>query len=170
LTDWEFLKSRSPKAMMHSLPTLLRASLVSGTIASAVSAAVLGLLARAEGAAPIQPINATSHWLHGEEAGKVQEIDAKHTGTGFATHHAACVLWASLFETLRSASPDAGPAGIVRDAAAVSMVAAVVDYGLVPKRLTPGWEEPLPIRSVAGGFAGLALGLALGGLITAGRG
>ena len=41
---------------MQSLPTLLSASLVSGTIASAVSAAVLGLLARAEGAAPIQPI------------------------------------------------------------------------------------------------------------------
>jgi hypothetical protein len=40
------------------------------------------------------------------------------------------------------------------------MVAAVVDYGLVPKRFTPGWEDPLPIRSIAGGFAGLALGLA----------
>jgi len=70
----------------------------------AVSAAFLALLAKAEGAAPIQPINATSHW--------------------------------------------------------VAMVAAVVDYGLVPKRFTPGWEDPLPIRSIAGGFAGLALGLA----------
>jgi hypothetical protein len=130
---------------------------------------VLALLARAEGAAPIQPINATSHWLHGEEAGKVRDIDAKHTGTGFATHHAACVLWASLFETIRSTAPDAGPARVLRDAAAVSAVAAVVDYGLVPSRLTPGWEEPLPIRSVAGGFAGLALGLALGGLLTSSR-
>jgi hypothetical protein len=154
---------------MQSLAILLRSSLVSGTVASAVSAAVLALLARAEGAAPIQPINATSHWLHGEEAGKVRDIDAKHTGTGFATHHAACVLWASLFETIRSTAPDAGPARVLRDAAAVSAVAAVVDYGLVPSRLTPGWEEPLPIRSVAGGFAGLALGLALGGLLTSGR-
>ena len=151
---------------MQSLAALLRSSVVSGTIASAVSAAVLALLARAEGAAPIQPINATSHWLHGEEAGRVRKIDAKHTGTGFATHHAACVLWASLFETIRAAAPDAGAARILRDAAAVSVIAAVVDYGLVPRRLTPGWEEPLPIRSVAGGFAGLALGLALGGLIT----
>jgi len=46
------------------------------------------------------------------------------------------------------------------------MLAAIVDYGLLPKNLTPGWEEPLPVRSVAGGFGGLALGLALGGLIT----
>jgi hypothetical protein len=71
-----------------------------------------------------------------------------------------------LFETLRAAAPDAGPARIMRDATLVSVVAAVVDYGLVPKRLTPGWEEPLPIRSLAGGFAGLALGLAIGGLVT----
>jgi len=40
------------------------------------------------------------------------------------------------------------------------MLAAIVDYGLLPKNLTPGWEEPLPVRSVAGGFGGLALGLA----------
>ena len=27
--------------------------------------------------------------------------------------------------------------------------------GLVPRRLMPGWEGPLPIRSVAGGFVGM---------------
>jgi hypothetical protein len=114
----------------------------------------------------VQPINATSHWLHGEDAGKDKQLDAKHTGAGYATHHAACVMWASLFETIRWRAPDAGAGSILRDAALVSAVAAVVDYGLVPKRLTPGWEEPLPIRSVAGGFAGLALGLGLGGFVT----
>jgi hypothetical protein len=154
---------------MQSLLALVRASLVTGTLASAVSAAVLAMLAKAEGAAPIQPINATSHWLHGEDAGKVRDIDARHTGTGLATHYGACVFWASLFETVRAAAPHAGPVRVVRDAAAVSIIAAVVDYGLVPRRLTPGWEEPLPIRSVAGGFAALALGLALGGLMKRGR-
>jgi hypothetical protein len=154
---------------MHSLPALLRNALLSGTIASAVNGAVLALLARAEGASAVQPINATSHWLHGDDAGKVTDIDARHTGTGLATHHAACVFWAALFETIRSAAPDAGLSRIVRDAAAVSVVAAIVDYGIVPRRLTPGWEEPLPIRSVAGGFAGLALGLAIGGLVTSRR-
>jgi hypothetical protein len=44
----------------------------------------------------VQPINATSHWLHGEEAGKIKQVDAIHTGAGYATHHAACVLWAPL--------------------------------------------------------------------------
>jgi hypothetical protein len=90
----------------------------------------------------------------------------KAHGTGFATHHGACVFWAALFETLRSGAADARPAGIARDAALVSVVTAIVDYGLVPKRLTPGWEEPLPVRSVAGGFARLGLGLVIGGLVT----
>jgi hypothetical protein len=154
---------------MRQLPSFLAKSLISGTVASAVSAVVLGLLANAEGGNPVQPINATSHWLHGDQSGKVTAIDAKHTGTGLATHQGACVMWALLFETLRAASPNAGLARSARDAVTVSIIAAIVDYGLIPKRLTPGWEEPLPIRSVAGGFAGLALGLAIGGLITGQR-
>jgi hypothetical protein len=157
------------KGHMKKLLSILAKSLISGTVASAVSAAVLGVLAKAEGSDPVQPINATSHWLHGDQSGKITAIDAKHTGTGLATHHGACVMWASLFETLRAASPGAGLTRIARDAATVSIIAAIVDYGLVPKRLTPGWEEPLPIRSVAGGFAGLALGLTIGGMITGQR-
>ena len=151
---------------MSTLRSLLADSVVSGSVASAVSAAVLAALASAEGVTPVQPINATSHWLTGDEAGKVRNIDVRHTGIGLLTHHGACVFWASLFETLRAAAPNAGPARVARDAVAVAALAALVDYGLVPKRLTPGWEGPLPIRSVAGGFAGLALGLALGGLVT----
>ena len=144
---------------------LITKAVVTGSIASAVSAAVLGLLAKAEGKNAVQPINATSHWLHGEKAWDVKEIDVEHTGTGFATHHAANVFWATLFETLQSTVPEPGPGKIIRDAALVSTIAAVVDYGLVPRRLTPGWEGPLPIRSVAGGFLGMACGLAIGGLV-----
>jgi hypothetical protein len=146
--------------------TILGRALITGSIASAVSAAVLGLLAKAEGKDAVQPINATSHWLHGEDAGTVTAIDAEHTATGYATHYAATVFWATLFETLQSASPEPGPGKVIRDAALVSRIAAIVDYGLVPKRLTPGWEGPLPIRSVAGGFAGMAFGLAIGGLVS----
>lgn len=150
---------------MQSLAALLGNSLVSGTVAGAASAAVLAVLAKFEGVAPIQTINASSHWLHGESAGQVKDVDVKHSGTGLATHCGACIFWATLSEALRARALDAGPRRIVRDAAVVSTIAATVDYGLMPKRLTPGWEEPLPIRSVAGGFAGLALGLALGGLV-----
>lgn len=143
--------------------TILFRALITGSIASAVSAAVLGLLAKAEGKDVVQPINATSHWLHGEDAGTVTAIDLEHTGTGYATHHAATVFWAALFEILQSASPGQQPGKAIRNAALVSTIAAIVDYGFVPKRLTPGWEGPLPIRSVAGG---MAFGLAIGGLVS----
>jgi hypothetical protein len=151
---------------MTDLGRILGRTLMTGSIASAVGAAVLGLLARAEGKDTVQPINATSHWLHGEDAGSVTAIDVKHTATGYATHHAATVFWAALFETLQSATPHAGAARVIRDAAIVSTLAGIVDYGLVPKRLIPGWEGPLPIRSVAGGFVGMACGLAIGGLVS----
>ena len=141
-------------------------ALLTGSVASAVSVAVLGLLAKAEGKGAAQPINATSHWLQGEDAGTVTTIDVAHTATGYATHHAATVFWAALFEVLQSAWREPLPGKTIRNAAVVSTLAAVVDYGLVPKRLTPGWEGPLPIRSVTGGFVGMAFGPAIGGLVS----
>jgi hypothetical protein len=89
---------------MLSPSTILGRAIVTGSIASAVSTAVLGLLAKVEQKDPVQPINATTHWLHGEEAGAITAIDVKHTATGYATHHAATVFWAALFETMQSAA------------------------------------------------------------------
>jgi hypothetical protein len=141
-------------------------TVITGSVASVVSAVALGLLAKAEGKDAVQPINATSHWLHGKKAWDVKDVDVEHTGTGFATHHVANIFWASLFETLQSTVAEPRPGKVIRDAALVSTIAVVVDYGLVPRRLTPGWEGPLPIRSIAGGFLGMACGLALGCMVS----
>ena len=81
-------------------------ALVSGTVASLAMTASVALLAK-KGKRALQPINSTSHWLHGEEAASVRAMDMSHT----------------------------------RDAAAMS--AAAIDYGITPKRATPGWEELL---------------------------
>jgi hypothetical protein len=48
----------------------------------------------------------------------------------------------------------------------VAAIAAAVDYGLVPKRLTPGWESVLTKRSILATYGLLALGLAAGAMIT----
>ena len=50
-------------------------ALVSGTIAGVAMAAALAWLAKKEGKAAVQPVNATSHWLHGEHAGTIREAD-----------------------------------------------------------------------------------------------
>ena len=150
---------------MENTRNILSAAILSGSIASLVSAGALALLAKAEGRGAAQPSNATSHWLHGESAGSVELADLPHTALGYASHHVSSVLWAFLFEGLRSDTAT-GLASIARDASVTAAVAGVTDYVLMPRRLTPGWEAVLPARSVAAGFGALALGLTLGGLAT----
>ena len=153
------------------LDTLIRfgtAATISGTIASLTTTAALILLAKSEGKGALQPTNATSHWLHGEKAGRVRQADAAHTMVGYGTHHASALFWAVPFEAWLWARPPKTPLLLLRDASVMAAIAATVDYGLVPKRLTPGWELALSKRSVAATFAAMAAGLALGAMFTQG--
>ena len=150
---------------MHQAVRIGLAALVTGTAASVFSAAALAALARNEGKGAAQPLNATSHWLHGDEAASVQRADAAHTAVGGATHHASALFWAVPFEAWQQYQPAPTTGALLRDAAAMSAIAAAVDYGLTPKRLTPGWELVLSKRSLAATYAALALGLVAGSLL-----
>ncbi len=145
--------------------TTLRFALTSGTIASATSTIALALLARMEGKGAFQPVNSTSHWRNGEQAASWRNADLAHTAVGYATHHAATVFWAVLFERWLGMRRPAAALPLVRDALAMSAVAAAVDYGATPKRFTPGWEFVLSKRSMAVAYAAMALGLAAGAWI-----
>jgi len=140
-------------------------ALVTGTVASIVSTAALALLARAEGKSAFQPTNATSHWLHGDSAASHPEPDAAHTLVGYATHHASTLFWAMPFEVWLAARPPRTTAELLRDACTMSAIAAAIDYGVTPKRLTPGWELVLSKRSMAATYGAMALGLAAGALL-----
>ena len=140
----------------------LVSALVSGTVAGLASAVALALLAQAEGKCALQPINATSHWLHGEQAAQCDELDATHTLIGFATHYASAVFWALPFEFWRARHHPASAGMLLRGACVTSAVAAAVDYGITPKRFTPGWELVLSKRSLLVTYGVLALGLAFG--------
>jgi hypothetical protein len=140
-------------------------ALVTGTAASIVSTAALALLARAEGKSAVQPTNATSHWLQGDSAALYRGADAAHTLVGYATHHASTLFWAVPFEAWLAFRPPHTVAGLLRDACAMSAIAAAIDYGVTPKRLTPGWELVLSKRSVAATYGAMALGLAAGALV-----
>jgi hypothetical protein len=137
-------------------------ALVTGTVAGLAAAAALALLARAVGKGALQPINATSHWLHGDNAGECDALDAGHTMIGFATHLASAVFWALPFEFWRARRRPAAAGALVRGACITSAVAAAVDYGITPKRFTPGWELVLGKRSLVAVYAALALGLVSG--------
>jgi len=151
------------RANGHSDRTGLPVSaLVTGTVAALASAAALALLAKAEGKGALQPVNATSHWLHGEKAADCDELDASHTLIGFATHYASAVFWALPFEFWLARHRPSSAGALLRDACVTSAVAAAVDYGITPKRLTPGWELVLSKRSLVVTYGALALGLVFG--------
>lgn len=141
-------------------------ALVTGTVASLVSTAALAALAKCEGRSAVQPTNSTSHWLHGDEAGGRAFADIAHTSVGYATHHVSAVFWALPFELWLAKSPPRSAAELLTKAVATSAAAAAIDYGITPRRLTPGWELTLSKPSMAGAFVSLALGLAAGALVS----
>ncbi len=146
---------------MRRSADFLARSAVSALFATATSSVALAAAARWEGRGALQPVNATSHWLNGDAAGEVVAADLRHTGVGFATHAAATFFWATLFEAWvgrRARSP----VRLATEAAAMSAVAAAVDYLATPERFTPGWEFVLSKRGMALAYAAMAAGLAAG--------
>jgi hypothetical protein len=139
------------------MKTMLRV-LVSGSLASMTAALALAAASKREGHPAAVPLNATSHWLHGDVAAAYGEVDWPHTGVGYATHHAATIFWAGLFETLRRYSSRSDLGAVARDAVVAATTAAIVDYTITPHRLTPGWELALPKRSMAFAYAAMAAG------------
>ena len=144
-------------------------ALVTGALASVATTGVLAALARAEGKGALQPTNSTSHWLHGDSAGRVRQADIEHTLLGYATHHASAVFWAVPFHWWLSRRAPRSRSELLRDAACMAAIAAAVDYGLVPRRLTPGWEAVLSNRSIVATYAALAVGLAAGAMLSQDR-
>jgi hypothetical protein len=144
---------------MNTWAATFKRAVASGAAGSVASSVALALLAHAEDRGALQPVNATSHWLHGDDAARVRRADLAHTAVGYATHHAATVFWAVLFERLLGPRrPTAAHA--LGAALATSAVAVVIDYRATPKRFTPGWELVLSKRSMAATYVAMALGLA----------
>jgi hypothetical protein len=137
----------------------------SGALGSLASALAAAGAARVEGQGALQPVNATSHWLHGQRAGRVRRIDAAHTGVGLLTHCASALFWAVPYSVWLQREPGRSVGEILVGGAATAAVAAAVDYLAMPRRLTPGWELAISRSGVATAFVGLALGLAAGALL-----
>ena len=147
---------------MAEFTQTIRRAVVTGTVASITSTVALALAVRVEGKGALQPVNATSHWLNGDGAASRTGLDSSHTLVGYATHHAATVFWAAIFEAWMVARPPRSSSRLFVKAMAMSAIAAAVDYGPTPRRFTPGWEFVLSRRGMAVGYAAMALGLAAG--------
>ncbi|MGJ0509926.1 MAG: hypothetical protein ACR652_22930 [Methylocystis sp.] len=152
------------RAVETEWPRIGASAVVTGVVAALISAAALAAAAKLEGKGALQPINATSHWLNGDAAAKVELPTARHTLVGFATHVLSAIFWAAPFEAWLALNPPRTPEALLRDAAAMAGVAAVVDYGATPKRFTPGWELVLSKGAMLVAYLAFSVGLAGGAL------
>jgi hypothetical protein len=148
-------------AKHDSIPDTLMRAAVTSAVASAASAAALMLLAHRECGAALRPMNATSHWLWGPDAGRHRRADLKHTAVGFVTHHLASMFWSVVLEKALGARRRTMPE-LAASGALTAALAAAVDYMMMPRRLSPGWELALTRKSMAEVFAAMAAGLAAG--------
>jgi hypothetical protein len=137
--------------------------LVGGSLAAALSAAVLARRGQVELREPAAPLNAPAHWFTGR-ALRANRPSWRHTLLGQAIHWASALLWAGVYEML-VARRDPPPATLVAGAAGVTAAAALVDLKLVPGRLTPGFERRLSTRSTAATYVAFGAGLAVAGLL-----
>jgi hypothetical protein len=147
---------------MQAARTATERALISGSLASLASTAALVALAHAEGRRPAAPVNAISHWLHGDESFRHDAPRLRYTLPGYAIHHLMSLGWSLSFEALRLWQPRRSSA--LADAAAVASIACAVDYTITPPRLRPGFEHKLSIPSLAVVYAAFAGGLALAAL------
>jgi formate-dependent nitrite reductase membrane component NrfD len=141
----------------------LREGAVTGSLASILSTAVLALAGARQNRSAAAPINAASHWIWGDESLREDRPTLRHTLLGYLTQHAASIFWAALYSRIYGHRPEAKqwPQALA-GAATTCAIAGVVDYMVVPKRLTPGYEHRLSTSAMVAVYAALAAGFALG--------
>lgn len=129
---------------------------------SAATTAAAAMCGALELGRPAAPVNAVSHILWGNDAIEQDSVSAKYTGLGAAMNTAAVAAWCTLHRIVfRPERRAPGLAPALARGATTAAVAYVVDYHLVPKRLTPGFEERLSGRSLFAIYATLAISLAM---------
>lgn len=143
-----------------------RSILIAGLTGAAFSMIGLGAAAIWQGRPVWMPLNATSHVLNGADAGASQGVDLLHTGVGAAIHILSSLFWAAIAFVWLAIDEVPAARNVWAAGLGTATLAAMVDYGLMPQRLTPGWELVLPPAAMAAGFAALGIGIAAGLAVT----
>jgi hypothetical protein len=159
----------TPGSIHHIMGTWTSDTMATGAVATTASTVLLAVLSKQENGNAASAINAVSHMLWGEEATTNDQLDARHTLAGAGLNGAAMVAWAGMHELMlpRNKKPSVGRALLA--GATTSGFAYWVDYHVVPKRFTPGFEERLSRKSLLGIYVALAVSLAVGSLWRRGR-
>lgn len=141
---------------------------MTGLLATAGTTAAAMACGAAEGEGMVAPVNAVSHIVYGDRATRQDDLSLEYTAPGLALNWLAVTSWAALHDRLVKRTSGSRTAHLATGAA-VAATAYVVDYYVVPKRLTPGIEKRLSPPSLGLVYGALAGSLALGSLLAAKR-
>ena len=137
-------------------------ALISGTIVGLATFVAGSVYAASARISPVAPTNAVSHIIWGDNAMKKNQLDLKHTGTGAMLHYLSAIWWAFWYEW--GFGEQAEKKGVVKameGGAIISSLAYLIDYHILPKRLSPGFEARLPSNSLPIMFGVIGLTLPL---------
>ena len=132
-------------------------------LAATTTAALLYFSQRTRGS-PWAGINAVAHVVSGNGR-TARGFSPRDTSVGLAVHAASMLGWGLLY---RAALSVAGVRGVV-PAGIATLAIGFVDYELLPKRFSPGFERVLGPLGVGATFATLGATLALSDVLTSPR-
>ncbi|UXI68928.1 hypothetical protein [Tahibacter amnicola] len=139
---------------------VIRSAVLVGTVAAVVSTLAVSVCSRRQTGHGASGTNATSHWLWRRRALRQHRPSLRYTALGYLIHHASSIWWALFFAGWRQ--PGDQPLRVAAKAGTIAAAAAAVDYGVVPRRLTPGFEAHLRLSDMALVYAAFAAGLVIG--------
>jgi len=155
---WAALHGYNRMTSNHSAPSpssgLLGRTVRTGTALSSVTLAAIAALSSIETGKPSAAINAISHCIHGDDRQFGDELSVSESAVGTAVNTMAMFAWSFLYEWLvgsRKFKRAILPAVLFTGAA------YVIDYHIVPRRLSPGIEKRLTMGAVLGVYASMAV-------------
>ncbi|MTH79184.1 hypothetical protein [Paracoccus aestuariivivens] len=103
------------------------------------------------------PLNVTTQAFFGSEVAQIRAFDVTHSGFGLLIHVVSSLFWAVIATLLFRGIGHAWIVGLGN-----ALLALVIDYGVPPERMSPGWHRTIPFAGLVAGSIGLGIGLGLG--------
>lgn len=128
-----------------------------GLVAAAATAGALIGFGWARGA-PLQPLNTVAHVLLGSRALYARGVHPLATPAGMLVHAVSLVAWGVLF-SLASARTRGAGAWVM--ALVFATMVAVIDFVVLPERLSPGFQTMLSTGEVIAVYGVMAAAMAV---------
>ena len=136
------------------------------TVAFLITTVGLLVLGPTDQRSPFAPVNAISHMLYGQRAYAIDEPKPKYLLPGVALNFGAMLGWSVVAEIalrqLKLPLPQMAVNFLI--CSGVTVIAYIVDYYVVPKRFTPGFEHVFSSRSMLVLYALMAASLFAGSM------